>query len=105
MRSSERNRVTVDRCRDCHGVFLDRDALEALLDAEAGYYAAVPVTVIEPLPEAAGDAPYGTAWAPRRLRVVPSEGYDIRDELSRLPPERWPESGRRRRLFLRQLLE
>lgn len=37
MRSYERNRVTIDQCVECRGIFLDRGELEALLDAEAAY--------------------------------------------------------------------
>ena len=34
MRTYERNGVLVDQCQECHGIFLDRDELERLLDAE-----------------------------------------------------------------------
>lgn len=37
MRSYERNRVTIDQCVDCRGIFLDRGELERLIDAEAAY--------------------------------------------------------------------
>lgn len=36
MRSYERNGVTVDRCTECRGVFLDAGELERLMAAEAG---------------------------------------------------------------------
>jgi Zn-finger nucleic acid-binding protein len=36
MRSYERNRILVDQCQECRGVFLDRGELERLLDAESG---------------------------------------------------------------------
>lgn len=38
MRSYERNRVTVDQCTVCHGIFLDRGELERLIEAEAAWY-------------------------------------------------------------------
>jgi Zn-finger nucleic acid-binding protein len=38
MRAYERNGVTIDQCRDCRGIFLDRGELERLVDAEAGFY-------------------------------------------------------------------
>lgn len=36
MRSYERNRILVDQCQQCRGIFLDRGELERLLDAEGG---------------------------------------------------------------------
>ena len=38
MRSYERNGVTIDQCTGCRGLFLDRGALERLVDAEGSYY-------------------------------------------------------------------
>lgn len=37
MRSIERNGVTIERCTECGGVFLDRGELERLIDAEGRY--------------------------------------------------------------------
>jgi len=37
MRSYERNGVTIDRCTECGGIFLDRGELERLMDAEGSY--------------------------------------------------------------------
>ena len=37
MRSQERSGITIDRCTECRGVFLDRGELERLIDAEAAY--------------------------------------------------------------------
>ena len=37
MRSYERNRVRVDQCVECRGVFLDRGELDQLLAAEQAY--------------------------------------------------------------------
>lgn len=34
MRQYERNRVVVDQCSECRGIFLDRGELEHLIDAE-----------------------------------------------------------------------
>ncbi len=34
MRTYERNRVHVDQCADCRGIFLDRGELDRLIDAE-----------------------------------------------------------------------
>ena len=38
MRSYERNRVVVDQCTGCGGLFLDRGELERLVDAESVFY-------------------------------------------------------------------
>jgi Zn-finger nucleic acid-binding protein len=37
MRTYKRNGVTIDQCRDCRGVFLDRGELERLIAAESAY--------------------------------------------------------------------
>lgn len=37
MRSIERNGVTVERCPECGGIFLDRGELERLIEAEGMY--------------------------------------------------------------------
>ncbi len=42
MRSYERNRVLIDQCLGCRGIFLDRGELEQLIDAERSYYAVSP---------------------------------------------------------------
>jgi uncharacterized protein len=39
MRSYERNGVTVDQCKECRGIFLDRGELEKLVDAENSWHA------------------------------------------------------------------
>ena len=38
MRSYERNRVVVDQCTGCGGLFLDRGELERLVQAESSFY-------------------------------------------------------------------
>lgn len=39
MRQYERNRVLVDQCTECGGLFLDRGELETLAAAERAYFA------------------------------------------------------------------
>ena len=62
MRGYERNRVHVDQCTGCGGLFLDRGELEALVSAAAAYYAGPPTP---PQPQrtaqqtAYGEGPYG----------------------------------------------
>src|SRR3954462_6360651 len=71
MRAYERNRVVVDQCVQCRGIFLDRGELEALLDAEAGYYEeTAPATVIAPVEEVAGGRPPRAPVAAPPLRLV-----------------------------------
>ncbi|MDQ3734677.1 MAG: zf-TFIIB domain-containing protein [Actinomycetota bacterium] len=38
MNQYERNRVLVDQCTECKGVFLDRGELEHLVEAEKAFY-------------------------------------------------------------------
>ena len=42
MKSYERNRVHVDQCTGCGGLFLDRGELEALVAAEGAWHAGAP---------------------------------------------------------------
>lgn len=39
MRPYERNRIVIDQCTGCRGIFLDRGELESLMDAESSFYA------------------------------------------------------------------
>jgi Zn-finger nucleic acid-binding protein len=74
MRQYERNRVVVDQCVECHGIFLDRGELESLVKAEQAYYS-------ESAPAPVGPPP----------SVAP--GYDPRfDDRYRDYPERRPEA-------------
>ena len=58
MRSYERNRVLVDQCTGCGGLFLDRGELEKLVAAEnewhAGPAAPVPAAASAPTPQDRG---------------------------------------------------
>ncbi len=49
MRSVERGGVTVDVCKQCRGVFLDRGELEQLMVAESRYFGLIPAEQ-EPAP-------------------------------------------------------
>lgn len=42
MLAQERSGVTIEQCRDCRGVFLDKGELERLADAEDAHYGAAP---------------------------------------------------------------
>lgn len=37
MRTHERNGVTIEQCRKCHGIFLDRGEFEQLMGREASF--------------------------------------------------------------------
>jgi hypothetical protein len=37
MRTNTRNGVTIEQCRKCHGIFLDRGELEQLLGRESSF--------------------------------------------------------------------
>jgi Zn-finger nucleic acid-binding protein len=37
MRTSMRNGITIEQCRKCHGIFLDRGELEQLIGAESSF--------------------------------------------------------------------
>ena len=60
MRSFERNGVTVDQCKECRGVFLDRGELELLIAAEARFLG------LEPIDPALAPPPIKDYDAPRR---------------------------------------
>lgn len=42
MRSYERSGVTIERCSECGGIFLDRGELERLSEAEGNYVRSTP---------------------------------------------------------------
>lgn len=37
MRTHKRNGITIEQCRRCHGIFLDRGELEQLIGAESSF--------------------------------------------------------------------
>jgi len=64
MAQYERNRVLVDQCTECKGIFLDRGEFENLVEAEKAYYGS-------PLPTAT--APAGDRSAQRPTSPRPNE--------------------------------
>ena len=48
MSSYERNGITVDQCRDCRGIFLDRGELDHLVAADSRAQGSVPSAVAPP---------------------------------------------------------
>ena len=81
MRSYERNRVLVDQCTGCGGLFLDRGELEKLVTAEQAWHA--------PPMSAPPAAPVPT---PQDRRYDASSGQDRRYEDGR-PDDRRHDRG------------
>ena len=65
MRSYERNRVLIDQCVGCRGVFLDRGELERLMAAESQFFGLTP-PVVEAAPIVDYDRPQRPAKESRR---------------------------------------
>jgi Zn-finger nucleic acid-binding protein len=86
MRTYERSGVTLERCTECRGVFLDRGELEHLVDAEGRYY--------EGRGLRSGDEPRG--WLGDEPRRGDDEGYLERRGRSDDAGRRWrdDDSGR-----------
>jgi Zn-finger nucleic acid-binding protein len=55
MRSHERNGVTIEQCRKCHGIFLDAGEFEQLLGRE-----------MSPLGRESADGEESSRWRPWR---------------------------------------
>jgi Zn-finger nucleic acid-binding protein len=68
MRSYERNRVHVDQCTGCGGLFLDRGELEALVAAENAWHQPTPPPVPQPAP------PQGQQYAQQPPQGAPQQG-------------------------------
>ena len=75
MRGYERNRVHVDQCTGCGGLFLDRGELETLVAAENAWNQ--PPTTAQQAPyRAASKPPYGQYGDGRRKKSFLSELFD-----------------------------
>lgn len=86
MREVQRRGVTIDLCRDCRGVYLDRGELDKLLDTIA---AEPPQPVIED---------HTPRDAPGRHRKSEDPWRDDRDN-------QWEKKRRRRRGWLEELFD
>ena len=76
MRSYERNRVLVDQCTDCGGLFLDRGELEKLVAAENEWHGG-PAPAAAPAPpqdRVYHQQPYGQPY--RKKKSFLSELFD-----------------------------
>jgi Zn-finger nucleic acid-binding protein len=114
MATYERSGITVDQCRECRGIFLDRGELEKLVDAEAGAwvgpqgYPSVPQGYApvrqgreaQPQPERYDDRDRGASW----------QAWDDDDRDDRRGPDSRSANGSygrpsKKRSFLGDLLE
>jgi Zn-finger nucleic acid-binding protein len=71
MAQYERNRVLVDQCTECKGIFLDRGEFEHLVEAEKAYYGS-PTPVARP---AMGDRYDHRAYDDRRYDDRPYDSH------------------------------
>ncbi|MDQ4037291.1 MAG: zf-TFIIB domain-containing protein [Actinomycetota bacterium] len=75
MAQYERNRVLVDQCTECKGIFLDRGELENLVEAEKAYYGSPMAASSAPAGDRPGERPAARAYDERRFA---ERGYDDR---------------------------
>ena len=107
MRSYERNRVLVDQCTGCGGLFLDRGELEALVAAETAWHQP-PAAQPAPGPQDRAPQPYAAApgshatgpGAPTAYQQPPAQHYGS------APYAKYSKHyGKRRRSFLSELFD
>lgn len=101
MRGIERNGVTIERCPECGGIFLDRGELERLTEAEGRY-------LNDNLPPAQPQAGYDERGADRRGEHddYRSGGHRDSDQGSQHGGGRYDDQPRRKRKgFLGELLD
>lgn len=99
MRSAERDGVTVEVCKQCRGVFLDRGELERLMAAESQFFGLTPPAV-EAAPIVDYDRPQRPAKDARRDGVAePRRGYD-KVRADKLRPKK-----KRKKTFLEEFFD
>lgn len=91
MRAGARDGVTVDVCKQCRGVFLDRGELERLMAAEAQYFGLAPAE--------ADAAPIVDYDRPQRPAKQERRDYD-RVRAEKLRPKK-----KRKKTFLEEFFE
>ena len=62
MRSHARNGVTIEQCRKCHGIFLDRGEFEQLLSRETSYLGNGEGSFLAQTPDGSGRASRWKRW-------------------------------------------
>ena len=105
MRQYERNRVVVDQCVECGGLFLDRGELESLVLAERSYYGEVPqpAAVAGPPPDVYAERQYDDRYRDPGERRYDDRPYEDR----RRYDDRYYGKSRKRkaRSFLEELFD
>jgi Zn-finger nucleic acid-binding protein len=91
MRSQERGGVTVDVCKQCRGVFLDRGELERLMVAEAQFFGLAPAE-----PES---APFVDYDRPQRPAKQPRRDYD------KVRPDKLRSKKKQKKSFLEEFFD
>jgi len=99
MRSQERGGVTVDVCKQCLGVFLDRGQLERLMAAEAQFFGLTP-----PEPDATPIVDYDRPQRPAKDGRRDSADGSRRD-YDKVRPEKLRGKKKRKRTFLEEFFD
>lgn len=103
MRSYERNRVHVDQCTGCGGLFLDRGELESLVAAENAWHQQAAQTQTQP---ATGPTPAAPPTQNQNAWQQPSaQGYQAPYRATSRAPYGSQGYGRRRKSFLSELFD
>ena len=95
MATYERSGITVDQCRECRGIFLDRGELERLVDAEGGAWLGPAETRAPGTSVAAGrrsPAPYRPEWGDQDDDHRRRPDDRPRHEGDRYPDARYPDA-------------
>ncbi|MCI1261901.1 MAG: zf-TFIIB domain-containing protein [Tetrasphaera jenkinsii] len=109
MRSYERNRVLVDQCTGCGGLFLDRGELEALVAAETAWNQSAPPAPQQPMAQQS-PAPQPGIQDGRGYQQPPVQAYGQAPYRTYSKAPRYATSKgyyghRRRRSFLSELFD
>ncbi|HOZ57093.1 MAG TPA: zf-TFIIB domain-containing protein [Nakamurella multipartita] len=91
MRSAERDGVTVEVCKQCRGVFLDRGELERLMAAESQFFGLTP-----PVVEAAPIVDYDRPQRPAK---------DARRDYDRVRADKLRPKKKRKKTFLEEFFD
>jgi Zn-finger nucleic acid-binding protein len=106
MRSYERNRVLVDQCTGCGGLFLDRGELEALVAAEnAWHQQSAPPQDSTGDPRAAQPAYQQQAYQQPPVQQPPVQQYPPAPYSTHSGGTHYGQRPRRRKSFLSELFD
>lgn len=91
MRSQERGGVTVDVCKQCRGVFLDRTELERLMVSEAQFFGIAP-----PEPESTPIVDYDRPQRPAK---------ESRRDYDKVRPDKLRPKKKQKKTFLQEFFD